>query len=100
MDIEQFAAQLQYIGITDEDLLSVLAIASYERHVQSGSTEHIDIAIGLAKQGIYRTANDDPSLIEWLNNSEFFLKAGMSGRERWRIWRRQSRPHGNLWNRC
>jgi hypothetical protein len=55
MDIEQFAAQY---GIRDEDedipgLLSGLAINAYERHMQSGSTEDIDMAIGLAKQGIY-----------------------------------------------
>jgi hypothetical protein len=64
------------------DLLLALAIAAYERHVQSGGTEDIDIAIGLAKQGIYWAANDNPSLIGWLNNLGNFLKAGMSGWER------------------
>jgi hypothetical protein len=56
MDIEQFAAQY---GIRDEDipyLLSAVAFDAYQRHVQSGSTEDINIAIRLAKQEIYRTA--------------------------------------------
>ncbi|KAN0071674.1 CHAT domain containing protein [Elaphomyces granulatus] len=75
MDIEQFAAQY---GIRNEDapdLLSDLAICAYERHVQSGSIEDIDIAIGFAKLGIYWTANDNPSLIEWLNNLGIFLES-------------------------
>jgi tetratricopeptide repeat protein len=72
MDIEQFAAQY---GIRDEDpgRLSALAINAYKRHMQSGSTEDIDIAIALAKQGIYRTANDNLSLIGRLNKLGIFL---------------------------
>ncbi|KAN0076282.1 CHAT domain containing protein [Elaphomyces granulatus] len=68
MDIEQIAARY---GIEDEDipnLLSAMALNAYERHVQSGSAEDIDRAVGLAKEGIYRTANDNPSLKEWLND--------------------------------
>ncbi|KAN0067747.1 CHAT domain containing protein [Elaphomyces granulatus] len=70
MDIEQFAAQYNE---DIPDLLSALAIDAYERHRQSGGTEDIDIAIELAKQGIYRTANDNFSLIGWLNNLGIFL---------------------------
>ncbi|KAN0069079.1 hypothetical protein V8E54_012708 [Elaphomyces granulatus] len=75
MDIEQFAAQY---GIRDEDipeLLSALAIDAYVRHVQSGSTEDIDIAVGLAKQRNYRTVDDNLSLIGWLNDLGIFLES-------------------------
>jgi hypothetical protein len=71
MDTEQVAAQH---GFREDipGLPPALAIDAYERHMQSGSTKNIDIAIGLAKQGIYRTANGNPPLIRWLNNLGIF----------------------------
>ncbi|KAN0071690.1 CHAT domain containing protein [Elaphomyces granulatus] len=75
MDIKQFAAQY---GIRNEgvpDLLSAWAICAYKRHLQSGSIEDIDMAIGFAKLGIHWTANDNPSLIKWLNNLGNFLES-------------------------
>ncbi|KAN0086950.1 CHAT domain containing protein [Elaphomyces granulatus] len=74
MDIDQFAVEN---GIRDEDipdLIVAMAIDAYERHVQSGSIEYIDIAIALARQGIYRTTNDNPSLIRWLYSLGIFLE--------------------------
>jgi len=54
-------------------LLLAMAVVAYKRHVQSGSTEAIDTAIGFAKHGIHRTENDNPSLIGQLNNLGIFL---------------------------
>jgi tetratricopeptide (TPR) repeat protein len=75
MDIEQYAAQYDIRDKVSVDVLAVAAIHAYEKHVQSGSTKDIDISIGLLKQGIDQTANDDSSLIGLLLMLELFLES-------------------------